>query len=59
MKIYFYSILVIFGLALLGILVERFYQYFAQKNPHLGPFRQNDGQCGCCAAKNQCEKNQK
>lgn len=58
MKIYLITILLIFALALVGIAVERFYKRFAQKNPHLGPFRKNDGECGCCAAKKHCEKQQ-
>ncbi len=59
MKTYAITILLIFGIALFGIAVERFYQRFAKKNPELGPFRKNDGGCGCCAAKKHCEKMQK
>lgn len=59
MKIYVVSILLIFCLALLGIVIERLYRLFAQKNPELGPFRQSGGGCGCCAAKEHCEKMEK
>ncbi len=44
----------IFGLMLAGIVVERIYRRFATRNPELGPFRRNDGGCGCCAAAEAC-----
>jgi hypothetical protein len=43
--------IVLFG----GILVDRIYARFARRNPQLGPFRKNDGGCGCCAAKDACD----
>jgi hypothetical protein len=43
--------IVLFG----GILADRLYARFARKNPQLGPFRKNDGECGCCTAKDACE----
>ncbi|MBI4996064.1 MAG: electron transport complex subunit A [Rhodocyclales bacterium] len=37
-----------------GIAVDRLYARFARRNPELGPFRKNDGSCGCCAAREAC-----
>jgi hypothetical protein len=54
MKLYVVTIALIFGIALAGIAVDRFYGRFARRNPELGPFRRNDGGCGCCAAKEAC-----
>lgn len=56
MKTYLVTIGLIFALATAGILVDRLYQRFARRNPALGPFRRNDGGCGCCAAKAACER---
>lgn len=55
MKIYLVTIGLIFAVTLGGILVDRLYRRFARRNPELGPFRKNDGGCGCCAAKAACE----
>jgi hypothetical protein len=55
MKIYLVTIGLIFAVTLSGILVDRLYRRFAHRNPELGPFRKNDGGCGCCAAKEACE----
>jgi len=44
----------IFGLMLLGIAADRLYRRFAARNPERGPFRRNDGGCGCCAAAEAC-----
>lgn len=44
----------IFAIMVGGIAVERLYARFARRNPQLGPFRKNDGGCGCCAAKEAC-----
>lgn len=41
----------IFALLLAGIAVDRLYRRFAARHPQLGPFRKNDGSCGCCAGK--------
>jgi hypothetical protein len=46
---YLVSIGLIFALALLGIAVDRAYRRFALRHPQLGPFRSQDGGCGCCA----------
>lgn len=54
MKTLFVTIGLIFGLAMAGILVDRLYARFARRHPQLGPFRKNDGGCGCCAAKQAC-----
>ncbi len=48
------SICFIFAVALFGILVDCLYPRFVRRNPALGPFRKNDGGCGCCAAKEAC-----
>ena len=55
MKLYLVTIGLIFSVTLGGILVDRLYNLFARRNPQLGPFRKNDGGCGCCAAKQACE----
>ena len=55
MKLYLVTIGLIFSVTLGGILVDRLYNRFARRNPQLGPFRKNDGGCGCCAAKQACE----
>lgn len=44
----------IFAVMIGGIAVDRLYARFARRNPQLGPFRKNDGGCGCCAAKEAC-----
>jgi hypothetical protein len=44
----------IFAVMIGGIAVDRLYARFARRNPELGPFRKNDGGCGCCAAKEAC-----
>lgn len=54
MKVLVVTIGLIFGLMLAGIAVERLYRRFATRNPQLGPFRRNDGGCGCCAAADAC-----
>lgn len=54
MKTLLVTIGLIFGLMLAGIVVERIYRRFATRNPQLGPFRRNDGGCGCCAAAKAC-----
>lgn len=51
METYLVTIGLIFGLMLAGIGVDRFYRRFAVKHPHLGPFRDKDKGCGCCASK--------
>lgn len=55
MGTYLAAIGLIFTIAVAGILVDRLYGRFARRNPQLGPFRKNDGGCGCCAAKEACE----
>ena len=51
MSIYLVTIGLIFALMLAGITVDRLYRRFAARHPQLGPFRKNDGGCGCCAGK--------
>lgn len=55
MSIYLTVIGLIFAVMAGGIAVDRLYAHFARRNPELGPFRKNDGGCGCCAAKEACE----
>jgi len=52
MSNYLITIGLIFVLMLAGIAVDRLYRTFAARNPQLGPFRKNDGSCGCCAGGN-------
>lgn len=49
MTIYLVTVLLVFVLMASGIAVDRLYRRFAARNPKLGPFRKNDGGCGCCA----------
>lgn len=51
MTTYLLTIGLIFALMLAGIGVDRLYRRFAARHPQLGPFRKNDGGCGCCAGK--------
>ncbi len=53
MTTYLLAIVVIFSLALGGILIDRAYRGFAARNPQLGPFR-DPGKCGCCSAGSGC-----
>jgi hypothetical protein len=55
MSTYLTVIGLIFAIMIGGIAVDRIYARFARRNPQLGPFRKNDGGCGCCAAKEACE----
>jgi hypothetical protein len=54
MKLYLVTIGLVFAILVGGIVVDRIYGRFARRNPQLGPFRKNDGGCGCCAAKDAC-----
>jgi hypothetical protein len=54
---YLVTIGLIFALMLAGIAVDRLYRRFAARNPQLGPFRKNDGSCGCCAGNCSNDKN--
>jgi hypothetical protein len=54
MSLYLLTIALIMGIAVLGIAVDRVYRGFARDNPQLGPFRDSDQGCGCCAAKDAC-----
>lgn len=54
MKTYLVVVGLIFAVMVGGIAVDRLYARFARRNPELGPFRKNDGGCGCCAAKEAC-----
>lgn len=51
MGTYLVTIGLLFALMLAGIAVDRLYRRFAARHPQLGPFRKNDGSCGCCAGK--------
>ena len=55
MSTYLTVIGLIFAIMIGGIAVDRVYARFARRNPELGPFRRNDGGCGCCAAKDACD----
>ncbi len=55
MRLYVVTIGLVFAILVGGILIDRIYGGFARRNPQLGPFRKNDGGCGCCAAKEACE----
>jgi hypothetical protein len=55
MGIYLVVVGLIFAVMIGGIAVDRLYARFARRNPQLGPFRKNDGGCGCCAAKEACD----
>ena len=54
MSTYLTVVGLIFAVMIGGIAVDRLYARFARRNPELGPFRKNDGGCGCCAAKAAC-----
>lgn len=54
MSLYLLTIGLIMGIALFGIVVDRVYRAFARNHPQLGPFRDSDKGCGCCAAKGAC-----
>ncbi len=54
MKTYLIVVGLIFAVMVAGIAVDRLYARFARRNPELGPFRKNDGGCGCCAAREAC-----
>lgn len=56
MRDYLLSVGVIFAVVVFGIVVDRIYQRFSTRHPELGPFRKNDGSCGCCAAKSACQQ---
>lgn len=55
MRLYLVTIGLIFAVTIAGVVVDRLYRRFARRHPQLGPFRKNDGGCGCCAAKAACE----
>jgi len=42
---------IIFALMVLMILMDRVYKRFAERYPHLGPFRKRDGGCCSCGGK--------
>ncbi len=54
MKLYFCTVLLLFLIVWVGVFVTQLYRRFAQKNPQLGPFREEG--CGCCSARETCEK---
>ena len=54
MRLYVVTIGLVFAILVGGIVVDRIYAHFARRHPQLGPFRKNDGGCGCCAAKAAC-----
>jgi hypothetical protein len=55
MSTYLVTIVLIFGIALLGIGVDRLYRTFAQRNPQLGPFRDSTKGCGSCSGGSGCD----
>ncbi|WP_126447278.1 hypothetical protein [Sulfuricystis multivorans] len=54
MSTWLITIVLVFALMIGGIVVDRFYRAFAARHPQLGPFRKNEGGCGCCGSK--CDK---
>jgi hypothetical protein len=46
---YLVTIGLILLLLLAWVVVERIYRLFAYRNPALGPFRKENGGCGCCS----------
>jgi hypothetical protein len=56
MSTYLVVVALIFALMLVGIGVDRLYRRFAARHPQLGPFRKNDGGCGCCASSGCADK---
>jgi len=52
-SIYVVTVVLIFGIMLFGIVVDRLYRAFAARHPQLGPFRKSDG-CGCCSGGSGC-----
>ncbi|MFZ5485264.1 MAG: hypothetical protein ACOZB0_13645 [Pseudomonadota bacterium] len=51
---YLVTIGLILILLLAWVTVQQCYRLFARRNPELGPFRAENGGCGCCAAKGSC-----
>ncbi|MBS3916221.1 MAG: hypothetical protein KGZ31_00850 [Sulfuritalea sp.] len=54
MSAYLIAIGLIFTIMAGGILVQRLYRRFAQRNPELGPFRDENGGCGTCKTGSGC-----
>lgn len=54
MSTYLLTIGLILILLLAWVTVQQFYRLFARRHPELGPFRDENGGCGCCAAKGSC-----
>ncbi len=54
MSTYLITILLIMGIALFGIAVDRLYREFARRHPQLGPFRDGDKGCGSCSGGDSC-----
>ena len=48
--------LVVFAVLAGWIWIQRTYARFAAGHPELGPFRDEDGGCGCCAQRDRCER---
>ena len=53
MTTYLVTIGLILAIMLLGIVVQRAYERFAQRHPELGPFREQ-GKCGSCSGGSGC-----
>jgi hypothetical protein len=51
---YLVTIGLILILMLGWIVVQQFYRLFARRHPELGPFRSEDGGCGCCSQSGSC-----
>ena len=54
MTLYLLTIGLIMAIGLIGIAVDRLYRAFARQHPQLGPFRDSEEGCGCCASKVSC-----
>lgn len=46
---------ILFALLLGGILIDRLYAGFRRRHPELGPFRDNENGCSCCAGRDSCK----
>ncbi len=54
MTTYLIAIGLIFAIMAGGIFVQRLYRRYAQNNPELGPFRDENSGCGSCTAGSGC-----
>ncbi|TCJ15826.1 hypothetical protein EZJ19_06175 [Parasulfuritortus cantonensis] len=55
MATYLVTIGLILILMLAWVVVQQFYKLFARRHPELGPFRSDNGGCGCCGGGDSCD----